>query len=132
MFRNALNIAKSVVRYSQAKNATYKPLNLHDALLVTQQYYDNILWLLEQHPDLPALFVSFEEVISSPLTEAEKIASFLGLNLTSEKTDEIKRFVGFTKGQKVLKQVKKFEDFLRKMAPRSLKELIKKVIKRKS
>ncbi len=126
VFRNMLAISRSAVRYTKHKSSLYKPLNKFNALRVAHQYHDSIISLLEEYPELDVLFVSFEEIVSSPIREAEKIASFLELELTGDAKERIARFVGFTQRQKLIKHARRFEGFMRKNIPQRVKNMVRK------
>lgn len=52
-----------------------------------------ILNFLEKYPDLPRIFISFEDTINNSVKESKKIANFLGIKLTKKKIKKIKKFV---------------------------------------
>jgi hypothetical protein len=63
------------------------------ALKLVDFYTGEMLAFLERHPDLPNLFVSFEDLIAEPRKEAEKLAAFLGIDLTAAMIEEIDAFI---------------------------------------
>ncbi len=89
--RNPLGTAKSSVAYL----TTYRKRKLEflQALKLAHFYTGEILAFLERHPNLPNIFVSFEDVVAEPKKEAERLAAFLGLNLSDETIENIYELV---------------------------------------
>jgi predicted O-methyltransferase YrrM len=85
--RNPIKVAQSTARMTKGQADFYKAFRLLN-------FYNNeMLNFLERHPDLPRLFLAFEDIIEDPIKEAKKLADFLGLELTKEKKVKIKKFV---------------------------------------
>jgi hypothetical protein len=91
IFRNPLGIATSSVEHT--KNYTADRVDFFQALRLANFYYGELVTALERHRGLPTATVAFEDVVSQPLKEAEKLAQFLQLTLTEEKKAQIERMV---------------------------------------
>lgn len=83
VFRNPLHTAESSVAHKRGK------ITFLDALKLVNFYTGEMLAFLERHPDLPNIFLSFEEIVANPRKEAERLADFLGLELTEKKMEDI-------------------------------------------
>lgn len=88
--RNPLGTAKSIVSYVAFRKGK---IEFFQALKLVDFYTGEMLAFLERHPDLPNLFVSFEDLIAEPRKEAEKLAAFLGIDLTAAMIEEIDAFI---------------------------------------
>ncbi|HEY2989807.1 MAG TPA: sulfotransferase [Candidatus Binatia bacterium] len=90
VFRNPLGTARSSVEHT----SRYKDkVDVLRTLKLVNFYHDEMMRFVDRHPDLPALFLSFEDVLSEPGREAARIAEFLGVELTEEKLDKILKLV---------------------------------------
>lgn len=87
-FRNPYGIARSLKERDGSD--TLKSLRL------TNTYNERILNFFESHPDLPKIFIAFEDVLANPIAQAGRLARFLDLELTEEKVEQIRKFVGPT------------------------------------
>ena len=83
VFRNPLGIAHSSVEHT--KKYTSDRVDFFQALRLVNFYYSEMFKVLERHRNLPVTMVAFEDVVSEPIRDAEKIANLLHLEL-SEKT----------------------------------------------
>ena len=83
--RDPLKVAESTVKMAR--------LSLDRALEIVDFYNESIRRFLLLHPDLPCIFLSFEDIIRNPVGQSQKLADFLGLSLDSEKRKQIKKFV---------------------------------------
>lgn len=91
-FRNPLKVAKSSQEFFSLMNIQ-KKVGLFQMLKAVNFHNRIILDLLEKHPELPRIFIAFENIINNPSKEAKRLADFLGLELTNEKRKKIKKFV---------------------------------------
>jgi hypothetical protein len=91
VFRNPLGIANSSVEHT--KDYTADKVDFFQALSLAGFYYAEMFKALERHRALPSINVSFEDVVSQPMREAEKLANFLQLSLTEEKRAQIDKSV---------------------------------------
>jgi hypothetical protein len=91
IFRNPLGIANSSVEHT--KNYTADKVDFFQALRLVNFYYAEMFKILERHRALPAITVAFEDVVSQPMREAEKLANFVQLRLTEEKRAQIDKMV---------------------------------------
>ena len=91
VFRNPLGIANSSVEHTKKYKAD--KVDFFQALRLTNFYYAEMFKALERHRALPAISVAFEDVVSQPMQEAEKLANFLQLSLTEEKRARIDQSV---------------------------------------
>jgi hypothetical protein len=90
VFRNPLSIARSTVEHtSRFKDK----LDICRALKLVNFYYGELFNFIERHPELPKLFISFEEIIGDPVREGARLAEFLGIELTEEKISKIEKLV---------------------------------------
>ena len=87
VFRNPLDTAKSSVAHRRGK------ISYLYALKLANFYTGEILAFLERHPDMPSIFLSFEEIMADPSKETERLAHFLGLELSEEKMANIYQLV---------------------------------------
>lgn len=85
--RNPLGTAKSIVAYQKG------PVKLVSALNLVHFYTGEILSFLERHPELPNIFISFEDLIAGPKKETERLTQFLSLNMTADKLERIEGFL---------------------------------------
>ncbi|HWP56352.1 MAG TPA: sulfotransferase [Candidatus Acidoferrales bacterium] len=91
VFRNPLDIAKSSVELT--RNYRSDKVDLLGALKIAAFYYGRMANILETHRGVPALFVAFEDIVSRPLREAQRMCDFLGLELTEGKRVAVERLV---------------------------------------
>jgi len=89
--RNPLDIAKSMVEYTQRK--AYEPLSLLQALKIANFYYERILSFLEDNPRLPWIVVSYENILITPDYVTKQLASFFELKISQEQLLEARQFV---------------------------------------
>ena len=90
VFRNPLGIARSTVEHTSRHKDN---LDIFRALKLVNFYYGEIFRFIECHPELPKIFISFEEIIDNPVREAGRLAEFLGIELTDEKITNIDKLV---------------------------------------
>ncbi len=91
-FRDPLKVAQSSQEFFSLMGIR-KEISIFQMLKAINFHNRIILNFLERHPDLPRIFVAFEDVIENPIKEAKRLADFLGLELTEEKKREINDFV---------------------------------------
>lgn len=92
VFRNHLDIAKSMVKYTKNKSF-YQELDLLQALELTDRYYSAIYGFLGEYNTLPKYFISFDDIIKDPERELEGLAGFLNIPVTAISYEEVRRFV---------------------------------------
>jgi hypothetical protein len=90
VFRNQLSTALSSVEHTRKLRHR---LNLSQALRIVHFYQGEMLRFLENHPDIPTQFVSYEDVVLDPRKEAAKLACFLGLGVSDETARAVTEFV---------------------------------------
>jgi hypothetical protein len=118
IFRNPLGIAKSSVEHT--KNYTADRVDFFQALRLANFYYGELAKALERHRALPTATVAFEDVVTQPLKEAEKLAHFLQLTLTEEKRAQIERTV--IARDRIAHEKAKAKDFFTGAIPRLWKK----------
>ena len=116
VLRHPLDTAHSAIKYSKSKFKTYEPLNLLQALAVCNLYYRHIFSFLEQHPELPTTFVSFEEIVENPIHQVRKLCHFLELGPTDGQWEAAKDFVASKGRMKRLKLKATGNAYLSKMS----------------
>jgi len=85
LFRNPLNVADSTVRMTGNGVSHQKALKL-------QNFYNReIFHFLERQPRLPRLMIAFEDLVHAPVQEAKRFADFLGLRVSPEMIQKIKK-----------------------------------------
>jgi hypothetical protein len=89
VFRNILGNARSMVNFTRHK----EKISIHKAMSNAIFTYQMILNFLSRHPELPVIFIAFEEIIQDPVKESQKIAEFVGLDLTEDKITRIREFI---------------------------------------
>jgi hypothetical protein len=89
VFRNILGNAKSMVNFTRHK----EKISIHKAMTNAIFTYQMILDFLDRHPELPVLFIAFEDIIQDPVKESQKIAEFVGLDLNEDKIKKICEFI---------------------------------------
>ena len=109
VFRNPLNIAQSISKYTAGKNY-YKDLTVSKSLTVALEYLNQIHTLIMRYNDIPMLFVSYEDLTTSPLEVAELISQFLDVPLTRTMESQITNFVKSPSQMIYLKRCKKLID----------------------
>jgi hypothetical protein len=90
VFRNPLTIAYSSVEHT--KNSA-RSVDLLSGLKLANFYQKEMLDFLERHPELPTIFVAFDDVVSQPMKEAARLAEFLGIELDEKKIRAVERMV---------------------------------------
>lgn len=111
VLRNPLDIANSMVRYTISKHFLYNKLSLLEALKLTNLYYNQIFTFLEQHPDLPRIFVSFEGIVKKPQEHIKNLAEFIGIHLTSETLRKAIKSVTSNSGIKKSRFIMKIQNY---------------------
>jgi hypothetical protein len=91
VFRNPLDIANSSVEHT--KKYTADRVDFFQALTLVNFYSAEMVKVLERHRELPLMPVAFENVVSEPIKEAEKMANFLELELNEHKTAQLESLV---------------------------------------
>lgn len=117
VFRNFLGTALSSVEHTRRRP---KPLDFAEALRLVHFYHGEMLTFLENHPQVPAHFVAYEDVVGDPLKEAEKLAHFLGLPLTEEIRREVAELV--IPRDQLPQEKKKMRSFLHGKLPRMIRK----------
>lgn len=87
VFRNPIKTAESTVIM------TMKKIDFYRALRSINFYNQEILRFLEKHPDLPRIFITFEDIINNPIKEAKRLSNFLDLELGEKQIVEINKLV---------------------------------------
>jgi hypothetical protein len=87
VLRNPLSTALSSVEHTGEK------VDFLTALKLENFYQTEMLHFLETHPELPKVFVSFEDLVTHSTREAARLADFLGVELDREKAMKVERIV---------------------------------------
>jgi hypothetical protein len=90
VFRNPLGTAQSTVEHTRRFK---DQVDLWRALKLVNYYYGEILRFMDRHPDLPKVFVSFEDLVRDPLKEAGRLAEFLGIEFTEKKMRKVEKLI---------------------------------------
>lgn len=90
VFRNPLGTAHSTVEHTRRFK---DKVDLWRALKLVHFYHGEMMGFIDRHPELPKVFLSFEELVHDPVKEAARLAEFLGIELTDKKADEVERLV---------------------------------------
>ena len=90
VFRNPLGTALSSVEHTRKFR---NPLDFRQALKLVHFYNCEMMRFLDNHPDVPTLLVSYEDVVADPQHESARMASFLGLASAETKSEAIAQFV---------------------------------------
>ena len=90
VFRNPLGTAQSTVEHTRRFQ---DKVDLDRALKLVHYYHGEMLRFLDLHPELPKVFLAFEELVENPLREAQKLADFIGVELTEKKMRQVERLV---------------------------------------
>jgi hypothetical protein len=90
VFRNPLGTAQSTVEHTRRFK---DQVDLWRALKLVNYYHGETLRFIDGHPDLPKVFVSFEDLVSDPLKEAGRLAEFLGIEFTEKKMRKVEKLV---------------------------------------
>lgn len=97
--RNMLHTAKSICQekfnddFNKGKMPGNPDLNLEKALTLVSDYNQEILSVLKNNPEIPKIFVAYEDIVKNPAQEAGRLATFLGISLIEEKLSKIKKLV---------------------------------------
>ena len=117
VFRNALGTALSAVEHTRRRP---KPLNLSEALRLVHFYQGEMLHFLRSHPDLPAHFISYEDVLLDPVREANKLGAFLGINVSHEMAHQMADLV--IPRERLPAEKRKMRSFLHGKLPRLIRK----------
>jgi hypothetical protein len=117
VFRNFLGTARSSVEHTRRRR---NPVDFPQALTLVHFYHGEMLRFVEDHPEIPTHFVSYEDVVLKPLDEAQKLAGFLGIALTDETAREITAAV--IPRERLPLEKKKMRSFLRGKLPRLIRK----------
>jgi hypothetical protein len=90
VLRNPLGTARSSVEHTSG----YKDkVDIFRTLKLVNFYYREMLGFIQRHPELPVIFLSFEDIIADPARETGRLAEFLGLQMSEEETAKIEKLV---------------------------------------
>jgi hypothetical protein len=90
VFRNLIGTALSSVEHTRKYR---NPVDFSRAMKLGHYYHGEMLSFLENHPEIPKLLVCYEAVVADPLKEAEKMADFLGVEVSTEQWRRLTDFV---------------------------------------
>ena len=94
IIRNPINNALSMVKYSYDNKLDFpQPLTLMEAINRVHQSHQKILEIAKKYPQIPKLFVSFENLINDPIKEMQKVAKILEITLNNKDFNRIKKFI---------------------------------------
>lgn len=87
VLRNPLGGANSIVEHSKGEIDSIRALKLMNL------YNNHTFNFLERHPEVPRIFIGFEDLVSHPVGEVGKLAKYLDVELTEEKIKRLNKFV---------------------------------------
>jgi hypothetical protein len=119
VFRNPLAIAYSSVEHTKNR---VKSVDLLSGLNLANFYQKEMVDFLERHPELPTIFVAFDDVVSQPMKEAARLAEFLGIELDEKKIRAVERMV--IPREKIETSRKKASNLLTGKIPKFIKKTI--------
>jgi hypothetical protein len=90
VFRNPIGIARSSVEITSRYEDKVDFLR---ALKLTNYYYTEMVDFLRRNPELPRIFIAFEDLVRHPLRETRRLAEFLGIDWTEEKQRRVERLI---------------------------------------
>ncbi len=91
VLRNPLSVATSLVKFETYKGS--QTLTLCEALRLGNYFNKEIIELLKRHPDLPRIFVAYEDLMEEPIKESKKLADFLGVPMTKKERGKIAKLI---------------------------------------
>ncbi len=106
VLRNPLDVTKSIIKFHELKNNRLN-MSFLEILYAVEERNKRMIRFLRKHQEIPKIFISFENIVSNPIKESEKMANFLSLKLTFQKKRKIKKFV--IPRNKILKERKKIK-----------------------
>lgn len=83
--RSPLAVASSLKRRDR--------LALEQSLLLWSTYYNRIFQFVSRHPEVPFIIVNYNDLIDHLEDNVEKIAQFLGVEVTEKQTKETKAWI---------------------------------------
>lgn len=86
VFRNPLANAHSFVKHNRI-------LNQFQSLRLINFYNNRILSFLGEHPELPLMFVAYEDILRDPVKVMQELSDFLGLELSETMIRNTQEFV---------------------------------------
>jgi len=92
ILRNPLDIAKSMIKFHKLKKINLN-VDFLQILKIINERNKRMMQSLQKYPDIPKIFISFEDLVFNSIKESQKIADFLGIDLSSNKVRKIKKFV---------------------------------------
>ena len=116
VFRNFVGTALSSVEHTMRRP---RPVAFAEALRLVHFYHGEMLHFLESHPEMPAHFVGYEDVLLDPLKEARRLAGFLGIELTADAARQVVDLV--IPRDKLPHEKKKMRSFMRGKLPRLIR-----------
>lgn len=116
VFRNPLKTANSLVRHAK--------IDFFHSLRLINFYQRKIVDFLEKYPNLPRIYIAFEDIITDPIREAKRLADFLDLELTESEIEKINNFVVPENKRGVEKKKTALKFMLRSRIPRFYKKCI--------
>lgn len=123
VFRNSLKVAESMVRYT--RNKDYENLTLAEALKITNTYYENIRYFLDNNPNLSCYFIAFEELLSNPYSQVQSLIKFLDIKAGKEQFQKAVSLVSAPSEMKKTKKKAYFNSLVRERIPRFAKQSIR-------
>lgn len=87
VLRNLIGGANSIVEHSRGE------IDFIRALKLINLYNSHTFKFLERHPEVPRIFIGFEDLVNHPVEEVGQLAKYLDLELTEEKIKRLKKFV---------------------------------------
>ena len=90
VFRNPVGTAQSTVEHTRRFQ---DKVEFDRALKLVHYYNGEMLRFIDAHPELPKLYVAFEDLVENPLREARRMADFISVELTEKKMRQVERLV---------------------------------------
>lgn len=116
--RDPLEIARSSVEFTRYKAGMYREMTLLGGLQLSNFYYHHIYTFLEKHPELPRLFISFDDVLEDPDAALRALGAFLALEVRSVQSAEALAFVASRDRMRWEKERARMVAFLRSLKAR--------------
>lgn len=115
--RNVFGTASSAVEHTRRRP---KPLSFSEALRLVHFYQGEMLACYSSHPDIPAHFLAYEDVVDDPVRETEKLAQFLDVKFTQDIGRQVAKLV--IPRERLPDEKRKMRSFLRGKLPRLIRK----------
>lgn len=124
VLRRLDTIAASISAYSSSRYKTgYEPLDVAQSLEVAVEYYAEIARFCAANPQVPTIFVSYEDALQAPETMLKRLAVFLGREPTPPQLARAREFVRSTAQMQRLKRAQARKRTVRDIASGMVRRL---------